>query len=649
MKGNGNGTAVLEQPNAPVAQKSRVHMEVRAGDLEPYPDVNPRRIFDAAKHAEMVESLRENGIIQPVIVHRRTAEDVAANGGKPYWHIAGERRCRAAIAIGPDFPVPAMVGEYTREEALVIAMIENIDRDDLTATEEARGFDALVKEGWSQDRIAERFDRSQEHVSNRIRLLQLPEPIIELIDEGLLASSHARDYLLPFVNIPAKKRKQLYDAVIKDARSTAKAHPGAQLRGQEVEQVVSRTARALSKPVGTKDGVTPLFDQKVHAAGCTCQAPKFKYMSYGAATNRCFDEAWWEKTQSAARRKKAKEREVEKRSEKSVSKASKGKAAAAAGAMKYDEFVRKHGYNNRPIGDELLDASKLDGATCVAVKGYAGKDTSVFCTDRSKYNAAVAIVQEEREKLTASIRQDRNERDLAATKDLPITPAMVAAYMRADLSLEDEVFEEFGIEVNFQTREKSLKAIPDEKYAEMFKILAVRAQRGAYADRRTRFGGYGDPEVEKQLEEKYKPGMTALRKRVLAGEPKTEQPSVVAKKGAPVKRKTAKPEFMQPLQPDPVLAAVVGDKPMPRTEVTKKIWEYIKKNGLQDKKERRLINSDEKLAALFGGKKQVSMFEMTKFVNGHVGPAAAAAPKPKKGKLVQKDLEEEIAEEAAFV
>ena len=76
--------------------------------------------------------------------------------------------------------------------------------------------------------------------------------------------------------------------------------------------------------------------------------------------------------------------------------------------------------------------------------------------------------------------------------------------------------------------------------------------------------------------------------------------------------------FMKPVQPDATLAAVVGSKPMPRTEVTKKLWAYIKRNGLQDAKERRMINADDKLRAVFGGKRQVSMFEMTKLVSKHM-------------------------------
>ena len=96
-----------------------------------------------------------------------------------------------------------------------------------------------------------------------------------------------------------------------------------------------------------------------------------------------------------------------------------------------------------------------------------------------------------------------------------------------------------------------------------------------------------------------------------------------ASKKAPAKKKSAskrKPNaaFMKAMQPSASLAAVIGGSSMPRTEVTKKIWAYIKKNGLQDSKNRRNINADEKLKDVFGGKKQVSMFEMTRLVNKHL-------------------------------
>ncbi len=84
------------------------------------------------------------------------------------------------------------------------------------------------------------------------------------------------------------------------------------------------------------------------------------------------------------------------------------------------------------------------------------------------------------------------------------------------------------------------------------------------------------------------------------------------------KKRTPSAAFMKPMQPSSQLAAVVGSNAMPRTEVTKKLWAYIKRNGLQDSKNRRAINADDKLRPVFGGKSQVSMFDMTKLVNRHL-------------------------------
>ncbi len=87
------------------------------------------------------------------------------------------------------------------------------------------------------------------------------------------------------------------------------------------------------------------------------------------------------------------------------------------------------------------------------------------------------------------------------------------------------------------------------------------------------------------------------------------------KKKAPAKKRKPNAAFMKPVTPNEKLAAVVGSSPLPRTELTKKLWVYIKKHGLQDKKNRRMINADAALKAVFGGKGQVSMFDMTKLVS----------------------------------
>lgn len=92
----------------------------------------------------------------------------------------------------------------------------------------------------------------------------------------------------------------------------------------------------------------------------------------------------------------------------------------------------------------------------------------------------------------------------------------------------------------------------------------------------------------------------------------------MAKKSTKTTKRKPNAALMKPVQPDAALAVVVGSKPLARGPLTKKLWEYIKKNGLQDAKKRTMINADDALKVIFGGKKQVSMFEMTKLVSGHI-------------------------------
>ena len=108
----------------------------------------------------------------------------------------------------------------------------------------------------------------------------------------------------------------------------------------------------------------------------------------------------------------------------------------------------------------------------------------------------------------------------------------------------------------------------------------------------------------------------AAKKPAKKAAPKKAAPKKAAKKPAAKRKPNA--AFMKPMMPTGPLAAVVGSAALPRTEVTKKIWDYIKKNKLQDSINRRLINADDKLKQVFGGKRQVSMFEMTKLVSNHL-------------------------------
>lgn len=125
--------------------------------------------------------------------------------------------------------------------------------------------------------------------------------------------------------------------------------------------------------------------------------------------------------------------------------------------------------------------------------------------------------------------------------------------------------------------------------------------------------------VAKKVVAKKPAAKKAAAKKTVAK--KAPAKKAAAKKAPAKKAKTArKPNaaFMKPLTPSAALAAVIGSKPLPRTDVTKKVWDYIKKHKLQDDANRRNINADDKLKAVFGGKKTVSMFEMTKLISGHL-------------------------------
>lgn len=114
-----------------------------------------------------------------------------------------------------------------------------------------------------------------------------------------------------------------------------------------------------------------------------------------------------------------------------------------------------------------------------------------------------------------------------------------------------------------------------------------------------------------------KPAKKAVAKKAA---PKKTAPKIAAKKAAPKKKPARKPNaaFMAPLTPSPALAEVIGSKGLPRTEMIKQIWVYIKKNGLQDAKNKRMINADAKLKVLFNGKAQVSMFDLAKIISTNV-------------------------------
>ena len=147
----------------------------------------PRKRFDPEALAELADSIREHGIIQPLTVRRLSSGY--------YQIIAGERRWRAAKQAGLD-EVPAVIIEADDRKAMELAMIENLQREDLNPAEEARGYQVLMNEyGMTQDQVAQRMGKSRPAVTNALRLLNLPEDVLTLVEEGKLSAGHARALL----------------------------------------------------------------------------------------------------------------------------------------------------------------------------------------------------------------------------------------------------------------------------------------------------------------------------------------------------------------------------------------------------------------------------------------------------------------------
>mgnify|MGYP003292878597 FL=1 len=144
----------------------------------------PRTEFDPEALAELTDSISKHGVLQPILVRPLIA------GG--YQIVAGERRYRASLQAGLS-EIPAIVRELDDKETMEIALIENLQRKDLTAVEEASGYDALMKNhGFTQEEVAEAVGKSRSAVANALRLLTLPDAVIELIKEGKLSAGHAR-------------------------------------------------------------------------------------------------------------------------------------------------------------------------------------------------------------------------------------------------------------------------------------------------------------------------------------------------------------------------------------------------------------------------------------------------------------------------
>lgn len=161
-------------------------MKIKISMIEPRPD-QPRKVFDQEQLQELADSIAEHGVIQPIIV---------VKGENGYYNIiAGERRWRASKLAGLA-EIPAIVRQYTDEQAAEIALIENLQREDLNPMEEALGYKSLMdKFGLTQEKISERVGKSRSNVANMLRLLNLDADIQVMVQSGKISAGHARALL----------------------------------------------------------------------------------------------------------------------------------------------------------------------------------------------------------------------------------------------------------------------------------------------------------------------------------------------------------------------------------------------------------------------------------------------------------------------
>jgi ParB family chromosome partitioning protein len=189
-RGLGRGLSALlgESASAPTAAPARAQRHFPTGQLEPSP-LQPRRNFDGEELESLAESIRSNGILQPILVRPHPARPGM------YEIVAGERRWRAA-QIAKLHEVPVLERQLSDREVLELAIVENVQRNDLSALEEAQGYRRLIDDfGRTQEELAQQVGKSRVHIANTLRLLKLPAAVQDLLQQGKLSAGHGRALL----------------------------------------------------------------------------------------------------------------------------------------------------------------------------------------------------------------------------------------------------------------------------------------------------------------------------------------------------------------------------------------------------------------------------------------------------------------------
>lgn len=232
-----------QEPDAPRRPDQKVPIE----KLKANPN-QPRRTFDESHLNDLAASIKEKGILQPLIVR-------PIDGGE-YEIVAGERRWRAA-QVAQLHDVPVIIRDLDDTEVLEIAIIENIQRADLNAVEEAAGYRQLMdKFGHTQEKLAEALGKSRSHIANLLRLLSLPEDVQDLVVSGALSAGHARAL------ITSDNPSELAKIVVRDGLSVRATEALVKKQNQPEGDA---PARSKAKPTGEKDADTRALERDLSA------------------------------------------------------------------------------------------------------------------------------------------------------------------------------------------------------------------------------------------------------------------------------------------------------------------------------------------------------------------------------------------------
>lgn len=255
-RGLGRGLSALMADIEPGAdteaqQSRRPSRTLPIDQLFPNPD-QPRRRFDAEALEDLANSIRSKGVIQPLIVRQRGSSD------REYEIVAGERRWRAAQAAGVH-EIPVVVRDFSDEDVLEIAIIENIQRADLNPIEEAAGYEQLMSRfGHTQEKLAQALGKSRSHIANLLRLLNLPEDVKQFVTDGKLSAGHARAL------VTAPDPIALSNDIVRrglSVRETEKL-----VKDALSPKTPTSTARQTTSGGGTKDADTKALEGDLSAA-----------------------------------------------------------------------------------------------------------------------------------------------------------------------------------------------------------------------------------------------------------------------------------------------------------------------------------------------------------------------------------------------